>query len=117
MYPDISDSEALEAMGEWYQFYLIPGAAHCGRNELQPGPYPGDNMETMIEWVEEGVKPKGLNASVTEGRDEGEVQRLCQWPLRPLWKGNGTAFECVKDEESVESWTYRFDAFKVQPVW
>lgn len=117
MYPNMSDSEALEAMSEWYQFYLIPGAAHCGRSELQPGPYPGDNMATMIGWVERGVKPRGLNASVTEGEYKGEVQRLCQWPLRPLWAGNGSAFECVDDEESVENWTYTFDAFKVQPVW
>lgn len=117
MYPNLTDAEALEAMNEWYQFYLIPGAAHCGSNSLQPGPYPQDNMATIIDWVENGVKPSRLNATVISGDYAGEVQQLCQWPQRPLWAGNSSAFECVDDEKSVESWTYTFDAFKLQPVW
>jgi tannase len=117
MYPNLTDAEALEAMNEWYQFYLIPGAAHCGSNSLQPGPYPQDNMATIIDWVENGIKPSRLNATVSEGEYAGEVQQLCQWPQRPLWAGNASTFECVDDEESVQSWTYTFDAFKLQPVW
>jgi tannase len=117
MYPDLPPADALDAMSEWYQFYLIPGAAHCGSNDLQPGPYPQDNMATVIEWVEKGVTPAGLNATVSEGGWKGEVQRLCQWPRRPLWAGDGEGFECVDDEKSVESWSYDFDAFKLQPVW
>lgn len=50
MYPDMSEDESLAALSDWYQFYLIPGAAHCGANNLQPdGPYPQDNMYTMID--------------------------------------------------------------------
>jgi tannase len=71
----------------------------------------------MIDWVEKGIKPSRLNATVSEGEYEGEVQRLCQWPMRPLWlQGNSSTFECVGDEVAVESWTYRFEAFKV-PVY
>lgn len=117
MYPNATAAVAQAAMNDWYQFYLIPGAAHCGSNSLQPGPYPQDNMATIIDWVENGVVPARLNATVSEGAYEGEVQRLCQWPLRPLWSGDGEAFECVDDAASVESWTYVFDAFKLQPVW
>lgn len=113
MYPDMTDEEALEAMADWYQFYLIPGAAHCGANSLQPGPYPQDNMQTMIDWVENGIKPSRLNATVSSGDYEGEVQALCQWPTRPLWQGNSSTFDCVTDEASIESWTYEFPAFKV----
>lgn len=116
MYSDLSDEDALAAMSEWYQFYLVPGAAHCSVNSLQPGPYPQDNMATMIEWVEHGVKPSRLNATVSTGANKGEVQRLCQWPMRPLWVEGSAEFACVEDEESVESWTYMFDAFKV-PVY
>lgn len=117
MYPNLTDAEALEAMNEWYQFYLIPGAAHCGSNSLQPGPYPQDNMATIIDWVENGIKPSRLNATVSSGDYSGEVQQLCQWPTRPLWSGNSSTFDCVNDEASIESWTYTFDAFKLQPVW
>lgn len=117
MYPNMTDAEALEAMNEWYQFYLIPGAAHCGSNSLQPGPYPQDNMATIIDWVENGIKPSHLNATISSGDYAGEVQQLCQWPSRPLWSGNSSTFDCVNDEASIESWTYTFDAFKLQPVW
>ncbi|KAI4681811.1 uncharacterized protein J4E84_007407 [Alternaria hordeiaustralica] len=116
MYPSMTDAEAQEAMAEWYQFYLVPGAAHCGANKLQPGPYPQDNMATIIDWVENGVKPSRLNATVSAGDNAGEVQQLCQWPARPLWAGNSTELECVQDEASIESWTYTFDAFKM-PVY
>lgn len=116
MYPNETDEVAQDALSDWYQFYLIPGAAHCGANSLQPGPYPQDNMATIIDWVENGIKPSRLNATVSSGDFSGEVQQLCQWPNRPLWSGNSSTFDCVNDEASIESWTYTFDAFKV-PVY
>ncbi|KAH7112573.1 Tannase/feruloyl esterase [Dendryphion nanum] len=116
MYANQSNEAAIEALADWYQFYLIPGAAHCNSNSLQPGPYPKNNMATIIDWVENGIKPSTLNATVTSGDHAGEVQKLCQWPTRPLWSGNSSAFDCVEDEASVESWTYTFDAFKL-PVY
>lgn len=36
----------------------------------------------MIDWVENGVKPNRLNATVSSGDYEGEVQELCMWPRR-----------------------------------
>ncbi|ODM20229.1 Tannase [Aspergillus cristatus] len=116
MYGNLTQEESLEALEDWYQFYLIPGAAHCGSNTLQPGPYPQNNMETMINWVENGVKPSRLNATVSSGTYAGETQMLCQWPTRPLWKGNSSSFSCLNDQDSIDSWTYSFDAFKI-PVY
>jgi tannase len=118
MYPDSTSDESLSALQDWYQFYLVPGAAHCGVNSLQPdGPYPEYNMDIMIDWVENGVKPTGLNATTQAGTYEGETQLLCQWPTRPFWTSNSSAaFECVNDTASIESWTYTFPAIKV-PVY
>ncbi|KAI1380957.1 tannase [Hypoxylon crocopeplum] len=116
MYGDLTDEQALAALQDWYQLYLIPGAGHCGSNQLQPGPYPQTNMAVMIDWVENGVRPSRLNATVSSGVNAGETQMLCQWPTRPLWHGNSSAFDCVDDEASVESWTYTFPAFKL-PVY
>lgn len=113
MYPNATSDESLEALQDWYQLYIIPGAAHCNTNTLQPGPYPENNMQTMIDWVENGVQPSGLNATATTGTYAGETVSLCQWPTRPLWSGNSTDFECVTDEASLETWTYEFPAFKV----
>ncbi|KAL3481258.1 Tannase/feruloyl esterase [Aspergillus californicus] len=116
MYPGASYAKSLESLSDWYQFYLIPGAAHCGTNSLQPGPYPENNMNIMIDWVENGNKPSRLNATVSSGDYEGETQMLCQWPKRPLWKNGSDTFDCVNDEKSIETWTYSFPAFKV-PVY
>ncbi|KAL6922572.1 hypothetical protein FSST1_006598 [Fusarium sambucinum] len=112
MYPHLSDAEAQKALTEWYQFYLVPGAGHCGANSLQPGPYPHNNMDTMIEWVENDKQPSRLNATVSSGDYKGETQMLCQWPKRPLWT-NDKSFKCVDDKKSIESWTYDFNAFKI----
>ncbi|TGJ86258.1 hypothetical protein E0Z10_g2506 [Xylaria hypoxylon] len=116
MYPELNDAKAQEALAEWYQFYLVPGAAHCGTNTLQPGPYPQDNMQTIIDWVENSVQPARLNATVSSGNYSGEVQKLCQWPTRPVWQEDGSSFNCVNDQASIDSWTYTFNAFKV-PVY
>lgn len=116
MYADKSYNESVEALGDWYRFFLVPGAAHCGSNSLQPGPYPQSNMDIMIDWVENGVVPERLNATVSSGDNAGETQMLCNWPLRPLWSGNTTDFDCVYDQASIDSWTYTFDAFKM-PVY
>jgi tannase len=116
MYSDLTDEESLAALEDWYQFYLIPGAAHCGTNTLQPGPYPENNMNIMINWVENGVKPTRLNATVSSGQYKGETQMLCQLPTRRLWHGNSSEFECVNDQKAYDSWTYSFPAFKV-PVY
>ncbi|GME61188.1 Tannase subunit [Neofusicoccum parvum] len=117
MYPSLGYNESVEALGDWYRFFLVPGAAHCGTNSLQPGPYPQSNMDTIIAWVEDGVVPTRLNATVSSGDYSGETQMLCNWPLRPYWgAGNGTSFECVYDQDSIDSWTYTFDAFKM-PVY
>ncbi|KAF4619035.1 hypothetical protein G7Y89_g14812 [Cudoniella acicularis] len=113
MYPNTTDEESLEALQDWYQFYLIPGGAHCGVNSLQPGVWPADNMNTMIDWVESGIKPSRLNATATSGTYSDETQQLCQWPTRPLFSDNSSTFDCVNDTASYDSWTYTFPAFKV----
>lgn len=110
MYPDSSYNASVEAMSEWYRFFLIPGAAHCGTNDLQPGPWPVDLVQTMIDWVESDVAPDRLNTTVSSGDYEGETQLLCQWPERPYWTSN-SSFDCVYDQTSIDSWVYTFSAY------
>ncbi|PYH92599.1 tannase and feruloyl esterase [Aspergillus ellipticus CBS 707.79] len=114
MYPNKTIHEAAEAKGDWYRLYLVPGAAHCATNSEQPnGPFPQTNMAVMIDWVENGVLPVTLNATVLQGELEGEKQQICAWPLRPLWANNGTTMNCVFDQASYETWIYDFDAYKL----
>ncbi|KAJ5541279.1 tannase [Penicillium frequentans] len=114
MYGNLSFEEGTKALNDWNRLYLVPGAAHCAPSDDQPnGPFPRTTLETLIEWVENGDKPDRLNATIMSGAHEGEQQDLCAWPLRPLWKNNGTTLDCVFDKKSYDTWTYDFDAYDV----
>ncbi|KAF7915711.1 uncharacterized protein EAE97_012169 [Botrytis byssoidea] len=110
LYPSLGYNESVAKLDDFYRFFYIPGAAHCNTNSLQPGPWPNDILATLISWVEDSEVPDRLNSTVTSGSYDGEVQLLCKWPTRPLWTSE-TAFDCVYDQASIDSWTYVFDAF------
>jgi tannase len=107
MYGDLTYNESTAALDDFYRLYLVPGAAHCGANTEQPnGGWPQTTLQTVIEWVEGGVAPAYLNST-------GDIDTICRWPLRPLWTGNGTSFDCVYDQASIDTWMYDFDAYKL----
>lgn len=111
MYGNLSYKAGANALNEWYRLYTVPGAGHCSTNDAMPnGPWPQTNLATMVEWVEKGVTPVTLNATVLQGEYEGETQQLCAWPLRPLWKNKGKTLNCVYDQASINSWHYDLDA-------
>ncbi|OJJ45149.1 hypothetical protein ASPZODRAFT_27150 [Penicilliopsis zonata CBS 506.65] len=112
MYPKMDYLESAEALNEWYRLYIIPGAVHCAPNSDEPNsPFPTTNMAVMIDWVEKGVVPERLNATMPYN-DDKEVE-ICTWPLRPLWHGNDSVMDCVYDPESLATWHYDLDAFKL----
>jgi tannase len=107
MYPQLTFNDSTSELNKWYKLFLVPGAGHCGPSTTQPnGPFPNTNLAVMIDWVENGIEPQTLNATVLQGDNEGEKQQLCQWPMRPLWTGNGMSMDCVYDQESIDSWLY-----------
>ncbi|RAH68524.1 tannase and feruloyl esterase [Aspergillus aculeatinus CBS 121060] len=106
--------ESIKAINEFYRLYLVPGASHCNTNSLQPnGPYPQDSLGDLMRWVEKGVDPVTLNGTVLTGDNAGEHQNICSWPLRPLWKNNGTTLECVEDKASIQTFLYELDAYNI----
>lgn len=113
MYPDDSVTDGYTKLSDFYRFYLVPGAGHCGRSRSQPnGPFPSDVLGSVIDWVENGNAPELLPATTTSGVSED----LCLWPARPLWSEGSTEKECVFDEASYESWLPKLDSIPV-PVW
>lgn len=118
MYPGMSYNESTAALNEWYRLYLVPGAGHCGTNSYESnGPYPQTNLAVMINWVEKGIVPTTLNATILSGDDVGQNQQICAFPLRPHWTNNGTKMECqMIDQASLGTWTYDLNAFKL-PVY
>ena len=110
MYPNMSFNESTDALGDWYRLFLVPGAAHCAPNTLQPnGPFPQTNLAVLIDWVEKGVKPITLNATVLQGANIGDNAQICAWPLRPYWRNNGVDMECQYDKASIDTWLYDFN--------
>lgn len=107
-------NESVEAVNDFYRLFLVPGGSHCEPNAAEPnGPWPQTNLAVLIDWVEKGVAPETLNATVLQGENVGQNQQICAWPLRPLWKtgNNATAPECVYDQASIDSWDYDLDSF------
>lgn len=104
MYPSVGFNESYARMNEWYRLFLVPGAGHCSPSVQQVGgAFPTDVLGSVIGWVEEGVEPVRLEAVVQGGRRKGREERLCSWPLRPVWKGEG-GMECVYDQGAIDSW-------------
>ncbi|CAK7236643.1 hypothetical protein SCUCBS95973_009677 [Sporothrix curviconia] len=111
MHPSKSYNDSVDALNDFYRFFLIPGAAHCGANPLQPNaPYPQMLFPTLIDWVENGIEPHTLNGTVTS---TGEQQQICPWPLRPFWINNGSTLDCQYDQKSLDTWKYDLDAFRM----
>jgi tannase len=107
MFGDLPYREGTEALDDFYRLYIVPGAEHCNANSAQPNSgWPQTTLQTVIDWVENGVAPATLNNT---GKG---INSLCRWPLRPLWSAKGTKLDCVFDQKSVDSWMYEFDAFK-----
>ncbi|KAK9415535.1 putative Tannase [Seiridium unicorne] len=113
MYPDLSVTDGYAQLIEFYRFYLVPGAGHCGRNQSQPnGPFPSAIIGSVIDWGENGNAPDQLPAVTTSGVSEG----FCLWSTRPLWSECSDEKECVLDQESYEPWLPKPKSVPV-PVW
>lgn len=113
----LSYNESVAAQHEFYRLFLVPGGSHCDFNVYEPnGPWPQTNFPVLIDWVEKGIAPETLNATVLQGENIGSNEQICLYPLRPIWINNGTTMECVYDQKSIDSWTYDLDAFNM-PVY
>lgn len=116
MYPSLGFNESFDSLHEWYRLFLVPGAGHCGPSTQQPnGPFPRGILGSLIDWVENGVNPEKLNATVIAGNTTDVDQKLCSFPLRPYWTGD-KAMECVYDQESIDSWLPTLDSIPL-PVY
>ncbi|KAJ6474817.1 Tannase/feruloyl esterase [Mycena sanguinolenta] len=116
MYPDLGFNESYAALQEFYRLFLIPGAEHCAPSSTQPnGPFPRNVLESVINWVELGVIPEQLNATVLAGTTTDLNQTVCTFPLRPYWSDIST-MECVFDQASYETWVPDLNSFPM-PVY
>ena len=107
--------QRLEATQEWFRLYMTPGVAHCGGG---PGPsssfayilpqgagpnHPDyDALAALDRWVENGVAPGALIASLFDASGNADKTRpLCVYPQVLHYNGGDPArqasFSCVND--------------------
>ncbi|KAK6214429.1 hypothetical protein LQW54_004336 [Pestalotiopsis sp. IQ-011] len=108
MFPDDAGYDSIQ---EFYQFYRIPGAAHCGINSYQPnGPFPQYVLQQLIDWVEYGIAPEYLNGSTETGTST--QPKICMWPTVPQWSESGT-FSCAESNDTASLFIRPLDGWKV----
>jgi tannase len=116
MYPELELQDGYDTLHDWYRLFLVPGAGHCGYNSEQPnGPFPTNVLQSVIDWVEKGVNPERLNATVSSsGTVADKDQEICSFPLRPVWKDG--EMDCVFDQKSFDTWVPPLDSIPL-PVY
>jgi len=90
--------------GEYYRLFEAPGMGHCYAGE---GYFPGDIIDVMIEWVEQGGSPPdrlyaenryAVGSSGSGGGEPGSrAIELCAYPTKLKYVGG--------EPEKKESWT------------
>ncbi|KAH6316345.1 carboxylic ester hydrolase [Parastagonospora nodorum] len=74
---------------DFYRYFKAPGVWHCGGG---PGPSPKTAFDALVAWVEEGVIPDELPASITTANIEKKT-KLCPYPLVSVYKGGSSLQE------------------------
>ena len=79
---------------DYYRYFEAPGVDHCGGGL---GWYPGDALNSLIDWVEKNNAPDTLEAE-TQGDAKGRKANLCLWPKQLVYVGGdpdvAASFEC-----------------------
>ena len=94
----------VERMGagqvaEFLRLYTAPGVDHVGSG----APGNADLFQALVDWVERGKAPAGLQLVAQEAKPPFAVTRarpLCEWPRWPRFTGGdpnrAESFECVR---------------------
>jgi len=74
------------ALQPWFRHFLAPGVGHCGGGN---GPQPQNLLQSVVDWVENGVAPDRILASksVTGGT---QTRPLCPYPTLAKYIGSGS---------------------------
>ncbi|KAF4978336.1 hypothetical protein FZEAL_5258 [Fusarium zealandicum] len=83
---------------DYYRYFEIPGAIHCGSPAGVP--YPLDALKTLQSWVEEGIAPGELPAVLLGDSSEKQAKRpICVYPQVATLDNDG--FVCKPPTEEM----------------
>lgn len=86
--------EALDpSVRDYYRFFEVPGVDHCNGGF---GPFPKTALDTMVDWVENGIVPETLPGFAADG----SRLNICPYPLVAAYKGGDpkvpSSYACQK---------------------
>lgn len=82
---------------DFFRLFTAPGMGHCAGG---PGPNTFDPLTALERWVEKGVAPDQLVATVSSNGEVVRSRPLCPYPQVARYKGKGSiddaaSFSCV----------------------
>ncbi|KQP23460.1 hypothetical protein ASF43_06270 [Pseudorhodoferax sp. Leaf267] len=79
------------------RLFVVPGMAHCGSG---PSTDRFDAFSALVRWVEQGVAPDNIRATVSPGNNElptswsaTRSRPLCPYPTKAVWKAGSVDLE------------------------
>ena len=70
------------------RLFMAPGVGHCAGG---PGPLPAGELDTLVNWVENGKAPKTLGTIRRDAAGNATPSRpVCAYPLVARYKGSGS---------------------------
>ncbi|KAH9212903.1 Tannase/feruloyl esterase [Leptodontidium sp. 2 PMI_412] len=83
-------------IGNFFRHFEAPGVHHCGDGV---GAFPGNALDSLVSWVENGTAPTILEAVSIPVNGSSSGQNLCLYPLISMYtRGDPTlpsSYECV----------------------
>ena len=72
---------------DFFRLFMAPGMGHCSGG---PGPNQFDALEALERWVEKGVAPDSLLATLSVGGKAVRTRPLCPYPQVARYRGTGS---------------------------
>jgi hypothetical protein len=86
------------AAADYFRLFLAPGIGHCAAG---PGWFPGDALDSLVDWVEHGIAPDTLFGGDYTGGGVNDTTRsvnLCAYPKSLVYVGGdpslASSFDC-----------------------
>ncbi|RDW67545.1 hypothetical protein BP6252_08941 [Coleophoma cylindrospora] len=89
----------------FYRHFEAPGIYHCSDG---PGAFPGEALQSLIAWVEDGIAPTTLNGTSLPSTDGTVLHRpICMYPTVQVYLGGDptveSSFACVEAQTHLMS--------------
>ena len=81
------DRPDFERLQKFYRLFRAPGVGHCGGGA---GPQPQGLFDALVNWVENGVAPQTILATITTNGVVTRSRPLCPYPQTAVYNGSGS---------------------------